>query len=545
MLQPGPLPTLLRLMFGESAPAYLELYNERTLKWVKAFDGWLDERKAAGRSDLYSLSLLAWRRLLGLLVGLPPFAITTVEIERYRVWEAGQGMAAGTINNRVAMISAFYSWCSLHSVDPECGPSFNPAAGVSRLKEINYANAALLSPEEADALLEVLKADGCPLGRRDYALILASLRLGVPPKKLRELKWGQIKLEEDQAWVEWSPGKAAVQLPDEVWRAIRLYLEGSGRLGAERPGGMPAGAYIFAPLAERFGRRPGTLAEEWNEGRCLVPLRAWNTLKIYGRLAGIQEQKLTLYTLRNTAIALYLETPRTSIEMDEFLGNPGYRKVRVYRKKIKQLQQRQGSADFKARLPAAIRSRSPHDFSPGDGFKHGLYARHLPDDEVAAVMAEGITGMQEEVQGLETLMCGVMDWLEKTGDNTKAMMDLSDAHLINSPRLYKLLKFESEQVPGLSSAAALAEFDEILFDDDMYLVGSAEEIDELRAWAAKETRFDSIIKKSLALSIARERLVLRGLKRVALETDDPTHYANLLQKYGRGCMRLCRLLRVR
>jgi hypothetical protein len=43
--------------------------------------------------------------------------------------------------------------------------------------------------------------------------------------------------------------------------------------------------------------------------------------------------------------------------------------------------------------------------------------------------------------------------------------------------------------------------------------------------------------------IAADRLILRNILRLAQETSDPIAYANLVQKYGSCCLRLCKLLR--
>jgi len=44
-----------------------------------------------------------------------------------------------------------------------------------------------------EALLKILKQDDSPLGKWDYAFILARLRMGVELKTLQQLQWGQIE----------------------------------------------------------------------------------------------------------------------------------------------------------------------------------------------------------------------------------------------------------------------------------------------------------------------------------------------------------------
>jgi integrase len=308
-------PTLLQLLFKDSAATASQTASERLLKWAQAFDGWLAGARDPATRRSY---LLAWRQLVELL-GAPPWKVTRADIERYRDWLAGQGYADRTIHNHLRNIRYFYEWCSRGGVDLECGPGFNPAAGTSQPKRNPYGTARTLSESEAGALLEVLKADECSLSQRDYAFLLSRLRLGVKNKLLIELRWGQIELREGRAWVEWAPGLPRTPLPEEAWKAILGYLEGSGRLGSNRPEGMPPQAFIFAPLGDSFGLNIRGRAEDWDEGRCLSLRRLDTTLKTYGRLVGIAADKLNLTTLRYTAVERFLETSPSTDELEDFL----------------------------------------------------------------------------------------------------------------------------------------------------------------------------------------------------------------------------------
>jgi integrase len=101
-----------------------------------------------------------------------------------------------------------------------------------------------------------LKHDPWLLSKRDYAFFLCRLWMGVPFKALQQLKWGQIQVQEDGAWVDWGPGKRSTCLPEEAWQAILDYLQAAGRIGEQRPQGMSPEAYIFAPLADPWEWMP-------------------------------------------------------------------------------------------------------------------------------------------------------------------------------------------------------------------------------------------------------------------------------------------------
>ncbi len=55
-----------------------------------------------------------------------------------------------------------------------------------------YPQAPLLSRSELEALLGFMGRDSSALGRRDYAFMLARLRLGVPLQRLQRLRWEQM-----------------------------------------------------------------------------------------------------------------------------------------------------------------------------------------------------------------------------------------------------------------------------------------------------------------------------------------------------------------
>jgi hypothetical protein len=107
------------------------------------------------------------------------------------------------------------------------------------------------------------------------------------------------------------------QLPEEVREAVVEWLRVSGRLE-----GMREESYVFTPL--RYPGRAGTLemhqgklharrefngsrAEDWREDKPLSSDQLLRNLKLYGRKAGIGEEKLTLMALRRTAVRMRIE----------------------------------------------------------------------------------------------------------------------------------------------------------------------------------------------------------------------------------------------
>ncbi len=538
MTQTDPVPTLLQLLYHESAGKVLPVASPRMMSWALAFDEWLDIYQKTNRDA----SIKAWRELLDLL-GALPWEITPQGVRRYREWLEGRGLAQVTIANRLHKIRRFYSWYGSRSIDPQCGPGFNPAADVPIPARRFLKNARLLSFQETDALLEVLKRDESLLSRRDYAFFLGRLKLGAPLKLLSELKWGQIELRGGQAWVTWEAGKAACPLPDQVWQAILDYLQAAGRLAPQRPGGMSPQAYLFPPLSGSFGSQVNGLAEDWDESRCLG-VDTWSScLQIYGRLAGIDEQKLNLQFLRHTAVFRFSETAASLAEIQAFMVTCQMKYAGEYLRALRRIHEKQAPCPFEAKLPTTIRRRRPR--TSQERLKHGLYAPHLlPAEQVAEIQAQGVTHMKEEKAGLLALMQVARDWLAKDHPDPWVIMALSDAHLLSTPKLSVLIDFEKEeqQSQGLSEGDAwgvelLQTFWRQAYDDE------PPGVDIIYDCTYELLPEDWDEQEDLQHSIASDRLILRNLKRQALAANDPKTFANLLQKYGRGCMRLCELLR--
>jgi hypothetical protein len=365
--------------------------------------------------------------------------------------------------------------------------------------------------------------------------------LGMTNKLLRELKWEQIEVRENSAWVEWVPGKYTTPFPEEVWRAILRYLEASGRSGERRPGGMPAEAYIFAPLADPSNPTIRGVAEEWKEEQCLNRTYPKAILEIYGRLMGIDEEKLTLPALRYTATACYLARQPSQAEMEAFLCSPSPRQTRDYLRYVKDLLKRQPASDYETKLPASVRSRKIKPFTSEEIFKHGLYSNYLDHDQMADILAEKIEGIREETEGLASLVEGAWQWYENLACDGKLQTEMGMAYSMADSRKYDIFDFEQEEKQDLSEHDAWAvEF--------IYEVCDAQgqerpDLKTMYAWVDLDKPPNPAKVKVLDLAIARNRLILCNLKRLAEETSNPLEYIRYLQKYGAGCSRLCKQLR--
>src|SRR4030067_2244677 len=280
------IPRLFSYYFGDSAASAYRGASRRLKKWSRAFEQWMDERRRVYKIDTVKQATMAWRRLVK-QCGKMPWEVRQADIEQHRAWMEWEVVAASTINCTMGIIASFYQWCDERRVDPMCEAGFNPAKEAARIKMRRYAGACLWSSKEVGVFLELLSRDVSDLGKREYAFFLARLSLGVPLNSLRRLQWEQIEVDGDGAWGKWRQDSEGVRLPDLVWQAMRGELEAGGRAG-----GMRAGKHIFIPLAAPGKEMTGGRAEDWLESQPQSNAAILDSLKLYGRRAGIAETKL-------------------------------------------------------------------------------------------------------------------------------------------------------------------------------------------------------------------------------------------------------------
>ncbi len=572
MEEKNKVPMLLEFLFGEAAETVRRGASPRLMRWAEAFDEWLAEQGRRCTPSTNKQAKITWRRLLRER-GRMPWELSQKDIEGHAAWMEAENYAATTISNALGIIAAFYRWCDERQIDPECEAGFNPAAGVRRPKRQHYAGAKLLSRGEVEALLGILGRDDSALGKRDYAFILARLRTGVALKTLQQLQWGQLKRDEDGVpqgelpdklcWVRWREEAARTQLPGEVWDAIRGYLAASGRLA-----GMQDQDYIFAPLAEpgipgekdtagdwvgeRYpeggtpgrcpeGGTPGRCPEGGTPGRCLSSDQILRSLKLYGRAVKIPEEKLTLQALRRTAIRLRLDEGDSIEEMQSFLDSKGEAKFTKYRLGMLPQLPVEGRIGEEGEMRAQVPDRKAKPFRPGERITHGYYQESQPEEEVLAVLAEDIQGIEEEIAGLRRLARRLVAKLKEARSN-KETGQLVDTHSLAASRLGELIEAEKQlTVDGVEDTWAeetLARLDKGLIDFGERPVSEA-----LRAGALEVEPELAMAARCLVEEIAAVRYMLRNVLGLALQTQETAETIRLVEIYGSGCARLVRMLK--
>jgi len=176
----------------KTAKAYGEtLFQFRSLLWRFGldFDG-----GPHGDMDAVSLAAQGWANM---------------RVESSRL--SGRDVAASTYNQRLAILSSFYSYArkkKLLMVE-------NPIDTIDRRSVQEYANAAPLDRGEVEKRLESIDRSDL-VGKRDYALLSVAFSTGRRASELAGLRWGDVHQSGNKITLMWRRGKGGKVLKNEL-----------------------------------------------------------------------------------------------------------------------------------------------------------------------------------------------------------------------------------------------------------------------------------------------------------------------------------------
>jgi site-specific recombinase XerD len=529
---------MMELLFGAPAQAAQREAPERMLRWRQAFQDWLEERKRRYKRDTLKQSKTAWKRLAQ-QCRKTPWEMTAQDFEEHAEWMEKEGYSPATISCALGIFANFYRWCEERRVDPECEARFNPAEKARRPQVGRYRGAELLSREEMERLLRMIQRDSSELGRRDYAFILLRLRSGAPLGYLQQLKWGQIEQDGEGTWVRWRAEGERQRLDAEAWEAMRKALEASGRLE-----GMRAGDYIFAPLAEPGREGKGSKAEDWRGSKPLTAGQLLLNLKLYGRLAGIEEKKLTLMALRRTAMRLRLDEGASVEEMQAFLDcqeEAKFTKCRLAKlPKLPADEERRGKgSEREERRP----DRRAKPFKPGEGTKHGFYAKSQPSEAVKQILKESIEDIEEQIVGMRILERKLVEKQEQAKNRQEAAM-LIEACSLAAFSTGELIKAEKELVGKNKDSKWKEDFLAGLSRVSIWM-GKGPVTEEMLLKEARGGKpgTDTTSRRTEE-EIGTMRYLMRNVHKWACETEDTGELVRMVGLYSTGCGKLVKLLKM-
>lgn len=349
----------------QDAPKLSE--RERFVAWAQAFDEWLAEDPRTGQArpaatkDAYGAAWEDFRRCCPKV----PWAIEGLDVKTWvadlrtrpvaahvmkglvrngRRQPGEVGLSDATVNQWLAAISAFYSFCETYEVRTRDNRTvalfdgINPvkSRAVKRPKNKPFYKVAWLNAEQMRSLLQAIRSyarENPEKAARDYALYLCYISTGARNSEVRLWKWGDIEKRGGTHFYTWAnKGKDGTdEIPADAWAAVEDYLRLTGRLGA-----MQADDFIFRPSSDsatRLRRADGShvvTPEDWDRNRAISSQMANENLRFYARRAGLEADQLHLHSLRHSASMLYREAGLGIEERSRLLHHSSISITQIY-----------------------------------------------------------------------------------------------------------------------------------------------------------------------------------------------------------------------
>jgi len=381
------------------------------------------------------------------------------------------------------------------------------------------------SRQEVGRLIQMMERDKSLQAMRTLAFLKLRLSSGVLLKDLRNLKWEQLELDGEDAWVRLRASAEPVKLDAGAWQAIKDYLVASGRLD-----GMAAGKFIFSPLKIPVQEGTGRTAEDWLEQQALSNQALQQSLKVFVTILEIAKEKQNWAALRMTAISQKLESGESIEGMKRFMQSCECKRFIRYRMKLIPPLAHDGE---KMQPAVGVPARLPNRFKPGEGVTHGAYMQKIDPQALRAVMDEDVYGVKEEKRCLGMLAKGLLergdDMDQTTRGYAQAQQRLVMLHLVEKPAMLNKESRHAEQL--------LAMADENHKRMEIFPTG-----EQVRLGAARWKGGN--VDESLQEGAAMVRLMLRNIYHRAQACQDKDEYFRLVELYGDVCVRLVKLVKL-
>ncbi len=297
-----------------AAKEVTQLFDDSS--WQQCFEHYLEDlfRRSQSQATIISYTGILHRFFEG---RGNPEKVTRADVSTYLQQpcvsngKQGQPAAISTINGRVSAIRTFYDYASAYTVaGPDGEPTLlfnrsNPTAGIRHGQPARVHKS--LSLQEVKRFFAVMDPSTI-LGARDKSVFLCYLLTCRRRSELANLRWGDIEYgtitDEDGSSREGhlfhfrGKGRQAIldsqELPEGCYQEICAYLQISGRWETIKPEDP-----VFAAHGPGKGGnvRPG-------EMRPLTSSTIAKRLKMWARIAHIDEKKFSLHSLRHSGAFL-------------------------------------------------------------------------------------------------------------------------------------------------------------------------------------------------------------------------------------------------
>jgi integrase len=439
------------LLYGDVAAESAQ--SERLQAWNDAFNAWLAQCSRRFTPRVAKDACAVWAEFLG-FIQKPPWEVEAEHVIAYVESLILKGFRPATISKRLTALRKFYGYCQKAGTDSQCGDGFNPVVGVRHPRVIRNERSNYLSQEEEAVLLEAIRRDPSPTGKRDYALFLLILSTGWSAGVARRLKWGEIS----------QSGDGVCSIPEEVIQAIQIYLKASGRWGVIQPQ-----EYVFAPSRQPLVREAGAHTDDWAGDRALSVYTFQHLIKLYAGWAGLKGEAITCHTLRHTAAIRCAEAavmpacggsaagdPVDAVQT--FLRRADRSNTRAYLKML--AAQPVGGLRRRRRLQRKIPSRGPWRFKSDHhiNLRHGARAKQLPELEWLEQHGMRLEGIERLVASNRIVAARslVLSWETNSVKELLGLLDAAGQAVLRAERLLKVNEWKevygSEIKNGQASA---------------------------------------------------------------------------------------------
>jgi len=266
----------------------------------------------------------------------------------------GKPPSAGTMNNRLSVLSSFYSYAANYGIlgaDGALHPLLTTLAPTAGLRQVQRDRAyRTIAPADFARLFAAMPTDTVK-GLRDRAIFLTLFWTARRRAEITALRYGDI---EPAVFVDGNGARRAgyqyhfygkgharerdtAELPMPAYAAIRRYLEASGRLPGIRPDDP---VFAVTPLYRARGNDTHTPMQ---------PASIWRILKEYAAAAGLDPASLCVHSFRHSAVQQRYAAGEDILSLQRLLRHASLATTSVY------LQALVGTADAGAsRLEAAF-----------------------------------------------------------------------------------------------------------------------------------------------------------------------------------------------
>jgi integrase len=270
-----------------------------------------------------------------------PAAVTTLEVQAWRIALEGRGLAAETVYAYLSRLSSFYTWM-LRDVQLAQEIRHNPVllARPKPPKPYQSKRTKALSDADLRRLLQVVKAaadDGDVVAKRDYALLLFYVLTGMRRQEIIQLQWGDLELAETlvlTTQVKGGTSRTKEIADPSVKAALLEYLTASERLSVLAPESplwiAHDPARDTAPgMCKRNPKKPKIVR---THGDRLTSHGFVKNLKRYAAAIGLAD--IHLHQTRHTFARMVGEDAGSLMEVQEALGHKDIATTRVYLERV-------------------------------------------------------------------------------------------------------------------------------------------------------------------------------------------------------------------